>query len=365
MAEQKLETFIEGICGTNHLRVEADLGGGFVRLRTSEADRRQAAQDIRASEDVVIEMLRNSRDAGAKNIFLASSREANTRRFVVVDDGCGVPETMRQLIFEPRVTSKLDTFHTDKWGVHGRGMALYSISVNTQIAKVVASGAGLGSAFVIESDISNLPEKTDQSTFPTFELASAGNVVVRGPKNILRTTCEFAIESHSACNVFIGSMIDIASTLYEYGFKHAASSPANTREIEDGLPLCMRLAKTRTPETFAEVAHSLGLEMSSRSARRIMDGEIAPLCALVDKIEIQGINNGEANEHPTPRSTNKAKAKSAVLKLSVADKTQVKKSVKKLYSKLAQSYYLNANVEPEISVTGNKLRIEIPIVGDE
>lgn len=365
MAEQKLETFVEGICGTNHLRVEADLGGGFVRLRTSEADRRQAAQDIRASEDVVIEMLRNSRDAGAKNIFLASSREANTRRFVVVDDGCGVPETMRQLIFEPRVTSKLDTFHTDKWGVHGRGMALYSISVNTQIAKVVASGSGLGSAFVIESNISSLPEKTDQSTFPTFELAGEGNVVVRGPKNILRTTCEFAIESHNTCNVYIGSMVDVASTLYEYGFKHAAKSPVNTREAEGELPLCMRLAKTRTPEAFAKVAHSLGLEMSSRSARRIMDGEITPLCALVDKIEIQGINNGETDARHTPKIINKTKAKPVALKLSAADKTQVKKGAKKLYSKLAQSYYLNANVDPDISVTGGKLRIEIPIVNQD
>ena len=85
--------------------------------------------------------------------------------------------------------------HLDKWGVHGRGMALYSISDNAESAEIVASDAGLGSAFVVETNLEQLPEKTDQSSFPTFELNEAGTVSVRGPKNILRTACEFAIES--------------------------------------------------------------------------------------------------------------------------------------------------------------------------
>ena len=107
--------------------------------------------------------------------------------------------------------------HMDKWGVHGRGMALYSIAVNAESATISASDSGLGSAFVIQTDLNKLPEKTDQSSFPTFELNEAGTVAVRGPKNILRTACEFAIESRAAVNVFIGSSTDIAATLYAFG----------------------------------------------------------------------------------------------------------------------------------------------------
>ena len=71
MEGDTLSDFIDDVCGESRLRVEDDLGDGFVRLRSSEAERRQAAQDIRSSEDVVIELLRNARDAGASRIYLA------------------------------------------------------------------------------------------------------------------------------------------------------------------------------------------------------------------------------------------------------------------------------------------------------
>ena len=44
MADETLERFIEDVCGDSRLRVEADLGDGFVRLRSAEAERRQAAE---------------------------------------------------------------------------------------------------------------------------------------------------------------------------------------------------------------------------------------------------------------------------------------------------------------------------------
>ena len=91
MADGSLEAFIENVSGDSHLRVEADLGDGFVRLRSAEAERRQAAHDIRSTEDIVIEMLRNARDAHAKSVFAAVSREGGRRRIVMVDDGDGVP----------------------------------------------------------------------------------------------------------------------------------------------------------------------------------------------------------------------------------------------------------------------------------
>ena len=213
MADEALEAFIENVCGDSHLRVEADLGDGFVRLRSAEAERRQAAHDIRSTEDIVIEMLRNARDAHAKSIFLAVSREGQRRRLVMIDDGDGVPAAMHERIFEPRVTSKLDSMHMDKWGIHGRGMALYSIAVNAETARVVASDAGKGAALFVVTNLDKLGEKTDQSSFPVFERTESGSIAVRGPKNILRTACEFAIECRHDCTVYLGSLTDIAATL--------------------------------------------------------------------------------------------------------------------------------------------------------
>ena len=89
MSESLLD-FVESVNGTSHLRVEQDFGDGFVRLNLSEAERRQAVQDIRSSEDIVLEMLRNSRDAHASHIFVAIGREGAKRNITVIDDGCGI-----------------------------------------------------------------------------------------------------------------------------------------------------------------------------------------------------------------------------------------------------------------------------------
>ena len=152
-----------------------------------------------------------------EHVHCACPREGGRRRIVMVDDGDGVPPALHEHVFEPRVTSKLDTMHLDKWGVHGRGMALYSIAVNAETARIAASDAGRGSSFVVETDLARVGEKADQSSFPVFERTDAGTVAVRGPKNILRTVCEFALECRRDCTVYLGSVTDVVATLYAFG----------------------------------------------------------------------------------------------------------------------------------------------------
>ena len=83
--------FVSQVSGETYLKVEENLGDGFVRLRISEAERRQAKHDIRSVEDIVVELLRNSRDAHAQRIFIANSREGDVRSMTFIDDGVGVP----------------------------------------------------------------------------------------------------------------------------------------------------------------------------------------------------------------------------------------------------------------------------------
>ena len=75
----RLLGFIESVAGDSHVRVEENLGDGYVRLRSSEAERRQAKHDIRFVEDIVIELLRNARDAHARSVFVATAREGANR----------------------------------------------------------------------------------------------------------------------------------------------------------------------------------------------------------------------------------------------------------------------------------------------
>lgn len=194
----------------------------------------------------------------------------------MIDDGDGVPAAMHERIFEPRVTSKLDSMHMDKWGIHGRGMALYSIAVNAETARVVASDAGKGAALAVETNLDKLGEKTDQSSFPVFERTESGSIAVRGPKNILRTACEFAIECRHDCTVYLGSLTDIAATLYAFGLSSLTSAMRAFCADASELPVAKRLSVAVDPASFADEAEALGLVISERSARGILDGEIAP-----------------------------------------------------------------------------------------
>ena len=162
----ELISFIASMSGEGNLRVEENLGEGYVRLRVSEAERRQAKHDIQHVEDIVIEMLRNARDAGADKVYLATTKEDGVRTLVFLDNGSGVPQDMQERIFDARVTSKLESMKMDRWGVHGRGMALFSIKQNTDEARVVTSDVDLGSVFKVSVATDRLGERADQSSWP-------------------------------------------------------------------------------------------------------------------------------------------------------------------------------------------------------
>ena len=103
-----IKNFLSELGLDNVLNVEQDLGEGYVKLRISEAERRQSLQDIKSVEDIVIELLRNSRDAGAKNIFIGTKKIEDKKRVIYfIDDGKGIPKKFHDLIFEARITSKM------------------------------------------------------------------------------------------------------------------------------------------------------------------------------------------------------------------------------------------------------------------
>ena len=117
MAEaNELISFIASMTGEGNLRVEENLGEGFVRLRVAEAERRQAKHDIQHVEDIVTEMLRNARDAHASAMYIATMKEGGERTLLFLDNGCGVPADMQERIFDARVTSKLETMKIEPLG---------------------------------------------------------------------------------------------------------------------------------------------------------------------------------------------------------------------------------------------------------
>lgn len=356
MSDKPLQDFIESLSGDSHLRIEYDFGDGFVRLKTSEAERRQAAQDIRNTEAIVLELLRNSRDARASNIYLAMSRVGTKRILTVIDDGEGIPPSMHDHIFEPRVTSKLDTNHMDAWGMHGRGMALYSVKENSEVARVADSAIGLGTSIVVQADTAKLAERKDQSTFPTFEMVGENAVNVRGPRNILRTACEFAIDCRDTCALYVGSPTEIASALYYSGLTSmSVIDRAFCRDVSL-LPLTKRLAAASDPAQFSEIASSFGIDVSQRSARRVLDGSIPEARPILERITLSKAMNNTSN-----KGRRSVKGHGTTLKLTHEESKMLSSETKRAFADIAARYYLEDDVTPSVRVMRDRITIAIPV----
>ncbi len=232
MPNSSLQQFIQNLSGEDYTRVQDDLGNGFVRLRAAERSGAKQSRIYASFEDVVIEMLRNARDANAKAIFVATWSTKEQRFLTMLDDGDGVPLQLQDTIFEPFVTSKLDSFHADRWGVHGRGMAFVFDSSEHRFCSNYCFTPGLGSIFSVVSSFSRLSEKRDQSSAPSVTVNEDGKPVLRGPHNIMRTVLEFAIDERDDVAVYLGSPAEIVSTLYWLGCS-AASKAAEQSSLRN------------------------------------------------------------------------------------------------------------------------------------
>ncbi len=361
MIDNSLEQFIEEIDGDNHLRVQDELGDGFVRLRAAEAQRRQAQQDIRTFEDIIIEMLRNARDAHATLIFVATWKDAQNRYLTILDNGDGIPEYLHETVFEPFVTSKLDSFNHDRWGVHGRGMALYSIAQNTKQAYIVESLPGKGSIFHVEASLSTPGEKRDQSSYPVLAETETGSYQLRGPHNIIRTVLEFALDQKDSLAVYLGTPTEIAATLLAFS-ERLSSLSDQIFDTSVHRSFLQRLSSTDEPIVFAQTCNALGLPLSDRSARRIMAGDIPPLQPHITYLRQ---NDNQADEascstHVTKKRTSKGKQRRYVF--DQQDIALLESNIQKAYADFAQSYYLDDSVKPTISLRSGNILISIPLL---
>ena len=233
-----------------------DLGGGFVRLTGVEGARRSPSR-ISSVEDALYELLRNSIDAGARNIYVATIlRRRRYRTLTVIDDGRGVPEPFGALIFEPGVTTR----HLDPSPDHGAGLSLYHLKNASLSAEVLST-----------SDPTSIRAAFDTQTLPERSLQSRS----RPSKTNLLATLQKLLQQHSPenrPNIYISSPAKILPRLIEnHIIPRQQKHRGHKRRGREGVVRCIR-----------EDSGRLGLDVSVRTVQRVLAGEIS----AVERAEI-------------------------------------------------------------------------------
>ncbi len=276
-----IKKFLSDLNMDNVLNVEEDLGSGFVRLKISEAERRQALQDINCVEDIAVELLRNSRDADASNIYIGTTKLGDSRRIIhFIDDGIGIPDKFKSIIFESRVTSKLENAKKDAYGFHGRGMALFSIKLNVEEIRITFSDLLKGASFYIKADLDKLPEKKDQSILPQIIETDGGLTIMGGVNNIIKAIMEFHFQNPDI-NIYYGTPAQILSAMrqkdndfpkFERWQELKAYIEASNIKVSQ-IPML-----TENYNILERISKDmLGMDISQRSIQRVVYSEMEPL----------------------------------------------------------------------------------------
>ncbi len=235
-----------------------DLGAGFARLAGVEGVRRSPSR-VSSVEDALRELLRNARDAGARNIYVASTLRARRyRTLTVIDDGSGIPKSHRDLVFEPGVTTRhlSPTLRAGDPAPHGAGLALYHLREAALHAEVVC--AGNPTAITATFDTRNIPERSLQSA-------------TRNSRTNLSATLRTFLESTSGIRLYHSSPARILATLLKNHIIQQSNS-----------------------EGVWAAGKDLGLRVSLRTAQRITRGELGAVGTVSPFEEGEGKGGGQA-----------------------------------------------------------------------
>lgn len=371
-----LKKFLSELNIRDSLNIEEDLGDGYVRLKISEAERRQALQDINCVEDIIVELLRNSRDAGSKNIFIGTKKiEDRRRKIYFVDDGFGIPPRLQNLIFQSRVTSKLENGIKDPYGFHGRGMALFSIKLNVDEIKIFFSDRSKGASFYLDIDLKKIPEKKDQSVMPQIIKMDGDLSIIGGVNNIIKTIIEFQLQNKNI-NFFYGSPTQILATMREILKKddNYKNYPKFDRWDElinyvgknnikvTEIPLLTdnyNLMETVSKDIF-------NMDISQRGIQRIIYNEINELKPL--RISPDGIFEEQINSQYENKTENRRDKK-----LTLYDESRLANrfkdeeirciidTVEKKIEELGSKYFITTGENIECKKTNNTIKLSIEL----
>ena len=116
-----------------------------------------------------------------------------------------------------------------------------------------------------------------------------------------------------------------------------------------GLPVLERLKAAADASELLDVCLSLGLEMSERTAHRIVAGQIKPLRSVLARLTHKG-------DPTASREVDLARDRRG-LKLSKDDAEEFSRIMERGFSFVAKRYYLSLAADPKVKVTPRRITV--------
>ena len=224
---------------------------------------RRGPSRINTVEDALRELVRNARDAGARNIYVASVLKGRRyRTLIVLDDGGGIPESHRDLIFEPGVTTRHLAPVQDanpRGTPHGAGLSLYHIRRAAVAAEVTSA-----------TNPTTIRVTLDTHTIPERALQSGSRPSRSNQEATLRGFLDDSQPGVNPPRLYLASPARILATILNNRIIHQSWLPGGG---DVG------------PEDIVRFAGRVGFGVSERTIRRVMKGEIPTVRPISRQVE--------------------------------------------------------------------------------
>ncbi|MDO5335700.1 MAG: hypothetical protein Q4F23_06515, partial [Coriobacteriia bacterium] len=178
----------------------------------------------------------------------------------------------------------------------------------------------------------------------------------------------------------------IAACMYDLSRRVLDATKESAEIHKDDLPYFLRLGLCPDPTSFAMEAQALGLPMSERSARRIMDGDISAVPTHLQSFLAGGTDSsqsggkhGASSSDPLASLGDEGEGRASAdmgstqpgavretssVRFSSEDLDVLKAKVSEAFAELAQDYYLVPDVDIKLRNNRGVLQISIPLVDE-
>lgn len=110
----------------------------------------------------------------------------------------------------------------------------------------------------------------------------------------------------------------------------------------------------------------MGLDLSARTARRIMDGQMAPVPPLMEMLEAElATARAAEGKGRVVRKKGAARGAACAPKLTAEDRQELLEGASRAFAPIAERYYLDPSVEPQVSVGSDAITITVPLVPED